>query len=215
MNFLKVLKSDIKFKITLIITIPIFVLFMGKVITDPSNSVLIKLIILFVFFWISFLFIYLAVDDAFTFSIYSKLAYFLLFLTLFLNITVILFTGNDGINLFGGNIFNPINNIIAGSILGGIIWLIFILTKQTGMGEGDIYVYASAGLILGTERVIPAFYITIFSATIVGLILAFKKRKLKNTIIPFVPFIVFGTLISIIFTSELIEILKMLFPFVF
>ena len=99
--------------------------------------------------------------------------------------------------------------------MGFLIWIITKITKEKGMGEGDIYVYSMAGLLLGTDKIIPAFYITVFSALFVGIILAISRKKIKGTLIPFVPFITIGTLVAITFAPELLEIQRILFPFLF
>lgn len=134
---------------------------------------------------------YLAVFDMFTYSIPA-------------NITLILTLLVVGLNLFVGVIrfflpeFAPhtglgtLDNLVAAIVAGGFIWLLIQLTRQKGMGEGDVYIAVIMGIMLGGVRGIAAFYVTVIGASLVGIALMAMKKKLKGLIVPLVPFMLIG-----------------------
>jgi prepilin signal peptidase PulO-like enzyme (type II secretory pathway) len=66
------------------------------------------------------------------------------------------------------------------------------------MGAGDIRIAIIVGLLIGQGNAILWLYITIFSALFYGLILGYKKKKFKKLKIPFAPFMILGTVLSLL-----------------
>ncbi len=98
-------------------------------------------------------------------------------------------------------IINPSSLIIyLISALGAFAFFIvlFLITKGKGMGFGDVKLSFLLGLILGFPKIILALYLAFLTGAFVGIILIVwrKKRSLKDTI-PFGPFLVIGTLLSL------------------
>lgn len=202
------------FLFSLIISIIVFIPLFIRINSNNLNSLWLNFFFSVVYFLFFLILIYLAIEDIHTLSIRAIIAYFGLIFSLTINLLTLIFFAQN-IEIYSNSFFIPINNIIAGGLLGFIIWLIVKITKEQGMGEGDIYVYAMSGLFLGTERLIPAFYITILSALIVGIVVSIIRKKFKGLLIPFIPFIAFGTVISIIFTPEVINLARLFFPFLY
>lgn len=100
---------------------------------------------------------------------------------------------------------NPLNHLLGGVILAGIIGLVYVLSKKGGMGDGDIFLFGIMGLMLGVESGLLAFFITVMSGSIIGLIKSIKTKKIKNVKIQLAPFIAFGTIISLFFHEEIIS----------
>jgi prepilin signal peptidase PulO-like enzyme (type II secretory pathway) len=93
---------------------------------------------------------------------------------------------------------------LAGGVLGGfIIFVIVFLTKEKGMGGGDILVLALIGFVLGYEKVIISFLLSIYLALFASIPLIIKKKSYKDIQIPFVPFLVFGGMIAFVFGLRL------------
>ena len=107
---------------------------------------------------------------------------------------------------------DPVSHLLGGLVLAGIIAITFKITKGGGMGEGDIYLFAITGLILGFQAGLIAFMLINVLGSIVGLIKAKKNGKLKGVKIQFGPFIALGTIIVFIFKSELLSFF-FLYPF--
>lgn len=114
------------------------------------------------------------------------------------------FSGSYG--LFLGFLENPLLTALAGGffaliLFGGIVFL----TKERGMGMGDVKLAVPLGIILGWPTI---FLMTIFSfsiGAIVGLgMIAYKKTTLKSTL-PFGPFIVVGFFVAVFFGESILR----------
>lgn len=95
-------------------------------------------------------------------------------------------------------------DLIIGGVVGfGIIGLIVFLTK--GMGEGDIEIAIVCGLFLGIKGILLGLFLSIIIGGIVGvIILALKLKKAKEKI-AFGPFIAIGSLISMLWGTEILK----------
>lgn len=99
---------------------------------------------------------------------------------------------------------NGILDLILGGVIGfGIIGLIVILTK--GMGEGDIEIAAVCGLFLGVKGILLGLFLAIIIGGLAGtIVLALKLKKAKEKI-AFGPFITVGSLISMLWSVEILR----------
>ncbi len=158
------------------------------------------------------LLIYLGLADLRTMSVPYGLTLFLIIALLILNIVLLFSFGlNSQIILWGNNAFTPLYNLIGGFIGGLVIGFIVFISKEELMGEGDIYLFAALGLILGVQRFISGFYITIFTASIVGIIWAIMRGKFKGVKMPLVPFIVLGIIFTMLYWPEVSNFMLSLF----
>jgi leader peptidase (prepilin peptidase)/N-methyltransferase len=180
------------------ILLSIFTLFtLFQINSSESNSAVVKLLLSIYIIAVYTLFTYLSVYDIVYFEIPGKLAVILPIAILVVNILLGLVIGfNSEISYWAGNSSTPLINIIGGIAGALVIGVIVFLTKGKGMGEGDIWVLAGLGFFIGYEKLIIAFYISIFSALIIGLLYSYRIKKLKGVPIPFVPFLVFGCLVA-------------------
>lgn len=88
--------------------------------------------------------------------------------------------------------------LLGAIILGSVFQLIVLVTKEKGLGQGDVRLAIISGVLVGMDNLVPWLYITIFSALIYGLVLAKKKKKFKGLKIPFVPFMVLGVVVTLV-----------------
>ena len=88
-----------------------------------------------------------------------------------------------------------------------VLFLIFIvlvlLTRGRGMGMGDVKYVIFMGLFLGFPASLIAFYVSFLTGAVVSIILIFIGRKRFGQTIPFGPFLVLGTFVSIYWGNEL------------
>ena len=100
-----------------------------------------------------------------------------------------------------------IANIALSAIGAGcFFFLLFAVTKGRGMGFGDVVYAFLMGFTLGFPRVILGLYIAFVSGAIISLILvSLRKKKMKGGTIPFGPFLVFGTIVSLLWGEALIQ----------
>jgi len=90
---------------------------------------------------------------------------------------------------------------------GGFFFLLFILTKGRGMGFGDVVYAFLMGFVLGFPRVCLGLYIAFVLGAVISLgLVALKKKHLKGGTIPFGPFLVFGTIVSLFYGNTLIHL---------
>lgn len=77
-------------------------------------------------------------------------------------------------------------------LLPGIILLGFSVTTKECIGKGDGLVMVAMGILLGVEKTIALFMISLFLSAIVAAFLIGVRRVEKNYEIPFVPFLTVG-----------------------
>lgn len=96
-------------------------------------------------------------------------------------------------------------DLVMGGIVGSIcIGLIVFLTK--GMGTGDIEIAGVCGMFLGVKGILLGLFLAIIIGGIIGIIvLALKLKKAKDKM-AFGPFIAIGSLISMIYGMELLQL---------
>ncbi|MDO8620788.1 MAG: prepilin peptidase [Candidatus Levybacteria bacterium] len=86
--------------------------------------------------------------------------------------------------------------------------LLHLITRGKGMGFGDVKLVFLIGLFLGILNAILALYLAFLTGAVVGLILIlWGKRKFFGGKIPFGPFLVLGTFISLFLGEKIIKVL--------
>ena len=101
-------------------------------------------------------------------------------------------------------------DLVLGGVVGfGIIGLIVFLTK--GMGEGDIEIAAVCGLFLGVKGILLGLFLAIILGGIVGIIILLLKLKKAKEKIAFGPCIAIGSLISMLWGVEILNLYWRLF----
>jgi prepilin signal peptidase PulO-like enzyme (type II secretory pathway) len=97
--------------------------------------------------------------------------------------------------LVGDSFF--VNHIIFAIIGLAFFGLIILITKGKGMGVGDMKFAFLIGMVLG-EKMLLAFYFSFIIGAIAGIYLIVTKRKKLKSEIPFGPFLVIATIISML-----------------
>lgn len=111
-----------------------------------------------------------------------------------------------GFNLFS-NFHNSLflNNIFAAFIASLFFLSIVVITKGKGMGGGDIKLAFLMGLILGWPIVIFSVFFAFISGSVVGIYLILAGKKKMKSMIPFGPFLIFGTFVGMFWGREIME----------
>jgi len=161
----------------------------------------IKTNILFLVLIVIFLpLIFLAYKDFKTFEVDHYTSLILLTIFALLNIILFLVKGNTfEIPLTEKLAYLPYQNLLGGVTLGAIFQLLVLLTKEKGLGQGDVRMAIICGLLLGFNNLIPWLYISIFTALGYGIVIAVKKKKFRGTKVPFLPFMILGIFGTIIY----------------
>lgn len=103
----------------------------------------------------------------------------------------------------------PLQNYLYSGIFSFLSLLcLFLITRGKGIGFGDVIYVFLMGLILGFPKIILGFYIAFISGAIISLVLiALKIKKFRGDTIPFGPFLVAGTFISLFWGEILIAVI--------
>jgi len=95
--------------------------------------------------------------------------------------------------------------ILGGVIASGVFFLLWLVTKGKGMGFGDVKYVLVMGWLLGWQRLIVGLMAAFISGAVVGLgLIIFGKKKLKQAL-PFGPFLVGATGLSLVFGFSIWE----------
>lgn len=90
-------------------------------------------------------------------------------------------------------------HVLVGGATAGFFFLIYFITFKKGIGLGDVIYGFLMGLILGFPQIIVGLYTAFLTGAIVSIILVLLgKKKLKGGVVPFGPFLVFGTVFALV-----------------
>ena len=113
-----------------------------------------------------------------------------------------------GVSFFASELFY--------ALLGGFgAWILFFslvfFSKEKWMGWGDVYIGLLMGLLLGWPGVLLGLLLSFCLGSIYSIGLMMLKKVDSKTQVPFVPFIVLGTFISIFLMQEFTDFIRELF----
>lgn len=84
--------------------------------------------------------------------------------------------------------------LMGGGFLWGMAYVYYLLTKQEGMGGGDIKLLAWIGALLGWKAIPFVIMSSAIIGSVVGIIAARKQNAGLKTVIPFGPYLALGAL---------------------
>ncbi len=87
--------------------------------------------------------------------------------------------------------------LLGGGFLWATAYIYYLLTKQEGMGGGDIKLLAWIGAVLGWQSIPFVIICSSIFGSFVGLVMTRKSNKGLKTVIPFGPYLALGALIFI------------------
>jgi leader peptidase (prepilin peptidase) / N-methyltransferase len=112
------------------------------------------------------------------------------------------------VQIFGDRAWwTPLAGILPGSGFLFLVALIGIIIYKTddAMGMGDVKIFAPIGIFLGWKMTIVALLLSIFLGGISSLILLCTGVKERKSTIPFGPFIVVGTFITLMWGWDIVS----------
>jgi len=102
-----------------------------------------------------------------------------------------------------------INSALGVLVGGGIILIIgmagSVIFKKEAMGGGDVKLAAMIGAFLGWRYIIISLFLGFFLGALAGIILILSKAKSKEDVVPFGPFIVLGSFITLLWGEKIIS----------
>lgn len=99
-------------------------------------------------------------------------------------------------------------HLLAGVILLAFFLALVLATRGRGMGLGDVKYAFVMGFILGIPYSIISFYLSFLTGALISIILVISGRKKMKGTIPFGPFLVGGTLMSLFYGQLLWGLFK-------
>jgi prepilin signal peptidase PulO-like enzyme (type II secretory pathway) len=150
---------------------------------------------------------YLSLYDIMSFSLPVKVTKRLLLFSALVNILFLLYKmlwqNPENFYIFEVLGLGQVSNLV-GALIGGLILLLIVkLTKQKSMGKGDVDIIISIGLIAGFPGILTSFFYTLITASTSAIIYIVLKRKYKNLLIPFAPFLATGFLLFLAFQDSI------------
>jgi len=102
-----------------------------------------------------------------------------------------------------------INSALGVVVGGGIILVIGIagsvIFKKEAMGGGDVKLAAMIGAFLGWRYIIISLFLGFFLGALAGIILILSKIRSREDVVPFGPFIVLGSFITLLWGERIIS----------
>ena len=102
-----------------------------------------------------------------------------------------------------------INSALGVLVGGGIILIIglagSVIFKKEAMGGGDVKLAAMIGAFLGWRYIIISLFLGFFLGALVGIVLILSKIKSREDTVPFGPFIVLGSFITLLCGEKIIS----------
>lgn len=111
-------------------------------------------------------------------------------------------TVNFGNNLLGSATYS-------GTLAGFVAFLFFFMlvsvSREKWMGMGDAYLVILLGLIVGWPQILLALFLAFAIGAVYGIILIVLQKKKMNSQLPFAPFLILGTFLTLFLYSPLTE----------
>jgi len=92
-------------------------------------------------------------------------------------------------------------------------FLLSSLSREKWMGMGDAFLVILLGLILGWPQILLGLFLAFATGSIYGIMLVALKKKSMKSQVPFAPFLVVGTIITLLFYNQIINWYLGLFGF--
>ncbi|WP_087971909.1 prepilin peptidase [Oceanobacillus rekensis] len=100
---------------------------------------------------------------------------------------------------------DPWGSALIGAIIGFGIIFIIILVSRGGMGAGDMKLFGVLGIVLGTEKILLAFFLSCVIGSVIGAVLILFKLIKRKQPVPFGPYIVVAAIITYFYGDSLIN----------
>jgi prepilin signal peptidase PulO-like enzyme (type II secretory pathway) len=97
-----------------------------------------------------------------------------------------------------------VNLLLAIAISSGFFFVIWLVSGGKWMGFGDVKLAVLLGLILGFPNILVGLFLSFFFGAIIGIILIILEKKKSKSEIPFGPFLIFGTFLTMFWGEKII-----------
>lgn len=95
--------------------------------------------------------------------------------------------------------------VIGAFVVSGLFLLIVVITKGRGMGGGDVKLMAAAGLLLGWKHILLAMMLGCILGSVIHMLrMLLDKKKKKEHVLAFGPYLAIGIYLTILFGNPII-----------
>jgi prepilin signal peptidase PulO-like enzyme (type II secretory pathway) len=159
---------------------------------------------------ISFLLVILVYD-----FLYMEIPSIVLALGIFLAIVFNLFADGSKEIFLGMQAldFSTYSGVLAAIVSFSFFFLMVAVSKEKWMGMGDAYLVIFLGLIVGWPNILLALLLSFSFGALAGIGLILGKKKKMGSQLPFAPFLVLGTIVTIFWHEPVIRWYLNLFIF--
>lgn len=109
-----------------------------------------------------------------------------------------------GYFFFHYTLFFILTSLYGGLALGGFLGLIVLISWEKWMGVGDIKLGFLLGTIVAWPNVLLAAFLAFGLGSIISLGLIFAHQKTMKDMVPFAPFLVLGTYITLFWGNQIV-----------
>jgi leader peptidase (prepilin peptidase)/N-methyltransferase len=95
--------------------------------------------------------------------------------------------------------------LIGGGSLACVAWIYYLVTRNEGMGMGDVKLLAMLGAFMGWKAILPIIFIGSVIGSLVGVPLMLIQRANGKLAIPFGPFLSLGAIVFLLWGADLIN----------
>ena len=106
-----------------------------------------------------------------------------------------------------------ISHMIAAVVVMLPILFLFLITKEKGMGFGDVKLGVNIGFLLGFKAGLLSLYFAFVIGAIVSVFLLIARKKGLKSKVPFGPFLIIGILIMIFFPTQIYGLINQIYGF--
>jgi leader peptidase (prepilin peptidase)/N-methyltransferase len=106
--------------------------------------------------------------------------------------------------LLGQNTLSILPNIYAAVGAGLFFLALYLGTRGRGMGFGDVKLAILLGLITGYPGIVINLYIAFLTGAFIGVILILYRQKSFKSQLPFGPFLIAGTLATVLWQTQIL-----------
>ena len=95
-------------------------------------------------------------------------------------------------------------DILFGFLLGGGLFLLIAVVSSGGMGGGDIKLMAMLGIWFGVKGILLIIFLSFVIGAVYSVPLLVSKKYNRKQVIPFGPFIVIATFLTVFYYKEIV-----------
>ncbi len=98
-----------------------------------------------------------------------------------------------------------LTGVLMAILIGGFFYFLIFITKGKGMGGGDVKLGAFIGLMLGFPQALIVLILSFLTGAIFSIILIILRKKHFGQTIPFGPFLVTGSLLTLFWGDQILN----------